>query len=81
MINEAIIQYNIKHLCQAYRLKHHKDGIYKKLKDDTTRDKIIKSKLEENDCDYKEVCKFLNLLARNANESRDINIKKILVIK
>ena len=56
------MQHNVVHYEQAFESKGHKDSICNKLPNDSIRNKILKGDLEESECDYKEVCRFLRLL-------------------
>ena len=56
------MKYNKKHFQKAHEIRIFKDKIYNKLRDNTIRERIIKGQLKREECDNKEVFKFLKLL-------------------
>ena len=61
-IEEEIIMYNEQHLKQAHSSIMYKDKIYKKLRNNDIRDKILDGRLRKQDCDDERVYEFLKLL-------------------
>ena len=63
-IENAIAQYNKLHFRQAFSSKAYRDKIYKKLKYDEIRERILCGELEVKECDDNNVYSFLTLLKR-----------------
>ena len=61
-IEEAIISHNRTYLKQAYQTKIYQDRIYKNIKKDIIRNKILSGNLSYKDCDNENVYQFLKLL-------------------
>jgi len=76
-IEKEIMKHNQNHFKQAFDSKAYIDRIYDKLKHDEVREKIIKGELNENECDYKEVYAFLELLKRGSSSAIRINTEEI----
>lgn len=57
MVNE-----NSKYFKQAFVSKVHRDIIFERLLIRRIQDKILNRELQEDECDYREVCNFLLLL-------------------
>ena len=65
-----MIEHNKKHFKQAHQSIVFKDKIYKKLKDDEVRNKVLKGEIEESKCNGKRMCKFLKLLKTQQRRNR-----------
>ena len=63
-----MINYNKVHFAKVHKSNVYKDKIYPLLQHDYMRDKILKGRLVEEDCDNKEVYEFLQLL-KNPSQS------------
>ena len=64
-IEERIKEYNYNHFKKAHNSIAFKDRIYKKLKRNTIRDKILNRILQRDECDDERVYRFLKLLQRD----------------
>ena len=69
-IESNLIEHNKKHFKQAYQSIAFKDKICKKLKDDEVRNRILKGKIEESECDDKWMHKFFKLLKIQWRQNR-----------
>ena len=70
-IEKAIAEYNIGHFRQAFESKAYKDRIYKKLKHDNVRDKILSRELDAEECDYRDIHEFLSLLKKSGTDNEN----------
>ena len=75
-IEEEIITYNEQHLKQAHSSIMYQDKIYKRLRENEIRDKILDGRLRRQDCDDDRVYEFLKLLKVPAGQ-RTRRIKEI----
>ena len=63
-IEDNIRKHNIKHFTQAHRTDMYNDKIYVELTNPIIKDKILNGDLDKEDCDSKNVWKFLSLLKK-----------------
>ena len=61
-IEQTLMNHNRKHFTMAHESNMYNDKIYPLLQQDQVRDKILKGRLVEDDCDNEEVFEFLQLL-------------------
>ena len=59
-IEKNLIEYNRMHYGKVLQTPIYNDRIYNKLQKDEVRDKILKGILEEEECDDKNVHRFLS---------------------
>ena len=71
-IEKNLIEYNRIHYGKVLQTPIYNDRICDKLQKDKVRDQILKGMLEEEECDHKNVYRFLSLL--QIPEGREISI-------
>jgi len=76
-IEDRIIEYNTQHFEQAKQSIAFRDKIYKELKKDSMRNKILDGTINENECDDERIYQFLKLLKRQQREEWNINENEI----
>jgi len=75
-IEQAIIDQNKKHFKMAHESNMYKDKVYPLLQQDSVRNKILRGRLVESDCDNKDVFEFLKLL-KNPTQCNQPSFKPI----
>ena len=75
-IEEEIMKCNEQHLKQAHSSIAHQDKTHKKLRNNSTRDKILNGTLQRSECDDERVHEFLKLLKVPRGQNRN-RIKEI----
>ena len=61
-IENKLLEYNTHHFTKAHNSIAYKDKIYKALRNDSVRDRILNGELCREDCDFESVYEFLKLL-------------------
>ena len=74
-IEKEISSYNTKYFKQAYNIIIYKDKIYKCLKYDKIRDKVLNRSIRKEDCDNERMYQLLRLskISRRRQYQRRIN--------
>ena len=82
-IEEKVMMFDEMHFIKVKESKVHEDKICDNFNKDDLRDKILSGKLNREDCNEKNLCKFLKLLERrratqigNTNELTEEEFKK-----
>jgi len=63
-IENKLIEHNEMHFTKAHNTIAYRDKIYKKLRDNDVRNRILEGKLNREECDDERMYEFLKLLQR-----------------
>ena len=76
-IEERLKEHNTNHLKKAHHSNVFNDRIYKRLRENSVRDKILNGTLQREECDDENVYKFLKLLQQNRKEEYNCTTREI----